>query len=293
VKGFVQKIQEIDNQQLLIQYSDGTGDIFDETLKLINRFDSRNIIKAHANYLIYAEGGLFDRKFGVFDFHKEEKIFETESFFSDFLFENLSYSSYDGLIYCRNIETGKVKWKLSLERYELHYISEEARDLNVSKYIGVYNEILYIKLGKELIIGLAINNGDEKFIYLYKKESLVLENLFLDTKNGSIFSLGPTAYIEIDLGNGREEFIDLTLQTEEHKVQTTNIGAWENNRIFFWEGGSNNRFGVFDRDLKKIISSWKLTESENLMPAIRGLSLSMNKVYILDHVNTLNVFEYQ
>lgn len=186
--------------------------------------------------------------------------------------------------------TGQPMWESDiLQRYGTYSINNEEHEMDIQKYIGIYEDCLYFKAGNKLILGVDVNTAKERFSYENNNEYILLDNLCLDNKNGVIFSIGRIDYFELNLKTGIAEITSLEDTVQEFKVETTRLGSWENNIIYFWEGRSNANFGLFDRNTKKIIKAQNLNVSA--YPAIRDLKHRNGNIYVLDGNNTLHIFE--
>ncbi len=192
---------------------------------------------------------------------------------------------------CRiNPDTGQPIWLLDLpENYGSYSINCENFPIDVQVYIGIYNNCIYIRAGNKLILGIDINNGEEKFSYEYCGENVLLDNLRLDIKKGVIFSIGRTNYFELNLLTKVADILSIEETVKRNNVETTRLGAWKSNKVYFWEGGSNSKFGLFDRETKEIIFVHNLNVS--VYPAIKDIKHGHGKIYVLDGNNSLHIFE--
>lgn len=185
-----------------------------------------------------------------------------------------------------NPNTGQPLWQLDLpEKYGTYSINGEDAPVDVQGYIGVYSGCLYIKAGNKLILGIDVISGEERFCFEYVGERVLLDNLRLDMSKGVIFSIGSMEYFELDLSSHQSEVAPIKVSD----VETTKLGSWENNIVYFWEGGANSNFGLFDRDSKEV----KVVQNLNVSgyPAIKDIKHSKGKVYVLDGNNSLHIFQ--
>lgn len=286
----IQKIFELDHENLILVKSNGKGILLNKRTNNFNLIDLENVSFVHDHYIIYYIGGLFDRTFGVYDLSSKKINFETKFVFGKYYYENLAIIDIQGNIYCREMECGNLCWEFSLLSFGSYYVNGEERQMDVQKYIGVNNGILYIKAGANLILGIEVSSGEEVFNFQYKFDTLVLDNLCLDHNFGVIFSIGPTSYFELNLKTNHFELHDLTMETQRHKVETSRLGSWYSNFIFFWEGNINNRFGIFNKISREIIWVGVLENVEGKYPAIKDVKYCQNKLFVLDYFDSLHIF---
>ena len=110
----------------------------------------------------------------------------------------------------------------------------------------------------------------------------------LDAVNGIIFSIGRKNYFELNLSTQIASLSDHFEQTKEFGVETTKLGGWEGDLIYFWEGSINNKFGVFSRSSRSIIYVQAVKEAEGILIDVK---YGQNKLYIHDRNACLHIFD--
>ena len=120
-----------------------------------------------------------------------------------------------------------------------------------------------------------------------------MPDTFLDEEKGIIFSLNLHFYIEYDLNSNKNHFDSYSFKSSSDKngLHLNHIGGYDTENIYAYEGSKNNRFAVFSREKKEIIWSEEIPEAKDKFPAIRNLQYGAGKLYVLDHYNTLHIFE--
>lgn len=173
----------------------------------------------------------------------------------------------------------------------------------VIKFLGVYKNELWLVLNSGLL-ALNIETGTETR-YIKEGKMVVGEpffedfkgylgyDTFLDEEKGIIFSLNLHFYIEYDLNSNKNHFDSYSFKASSKKngLHLNHIGGYDAENIYAYEGSDNNRFAIFSREKKEIIWSEKIPEAEDKFPAIRDLQYGAEKIYVLDHYNTLHIFE--
>lgn len=188
-------------------------------------------------------------------------------------------------------QTGLNIWEYDLSKLGKYEINGELKDMDLHEYIGIYKNCLYIKAGISIILGLNINTGQIEFKSNYQEDFLVLNNLRLDELGNCIFSIGARHYIEFNLESSEYALFDLTTQTLEHQVETTRLAGWDNDKIYFWEGSLNNKFGEFSRKEINIKWSKSIDEVDGKFPAIKDIKYGKDKLYVNDHNNKLHIYK--
>lgn len=117
----------------------------------------------------------------------------------------------------------------------------------------------------------------------------------LDPENEVIFGLYHNQFWELDLSDPINNYRAWNIQYEidKHGVCCANNQIkWDGkSKLYFFEGGDNNRFGCFDRHEKQIIWSKGITDVKGKFPAIRKLEVHDDNVYVLDNRNVLHFFK--
>lgn len=173
----------------------------------------------------------------------------------------------------------------------------------VIKFLGVYKNELWLVLNSGLL-ALNIETGTETR-YIKEGKMAVGEpffedfkgyfgyDTFLDEEKGIIFSLNLHFYIEYDLNSNKNHFDSYSFKdsSEKNGLHLNQIGGYDAENIYAYEGSKNNRFAIFSREKKEIIWSEEIPETQDKFPAIRDLQYGAGKIYVLDHYNTLHIFE--
>jgi hypothetical protein len=210
-------------------------------------------------------------------------------------------------------DTGTLLWRYTLPA---HYdfmrktfrsdpeVKERAKILQI---IGTYQGVLWLSVQSDQVnlLGLDAKTGEERHqilrpsvipLGLSAEEAEKLPFFFylssqLDEENGAIFGVLNYCYGEVHLNAPQPEYrlYDIRESCEEHRMMMNKFGAWEGDRIYFWDGTSINRFGVFSRAAKEIIWSGQIEEAA----AIRNVDYAQGKLYVLDHHHTLHIFQVE
>jgi len=237
---------------------------------------------------------------------KDNSINELEKgfkiIFKDFVIGNLS-----NVLYAISLQTEKELWNHTLpEKYNWKSGLGNKHERQFDKVIGVYNEKLFVVLNSGIIQIIDVNNGrliDELIHAKNQNEILPIEkgfervNIFncysVFDNQGKIFGTKSKYYWEIDITNHEFLLYDCTETCNEHQMELDKIAGFEGDEVYFYDGGSNNKFGVFSRSKKEIIWSSEIEETKGLFPAIRDMQYANNKIFVLDLHNTLHIFEQE
>lgn len=235
-------------------------------------------------------------------------------------FNNLNFSNEYIYIYIgndKNLNSYLLSEKKNLWHYDLgtkyNYFKEADYQgeppvevqAEVIKFLGVYKNELWLVLNSGLL-ALNIETGTETR-YIKEGKMAVGEpffedfkgyfgyDTFLDEEKGIIFSLNLHFYIEYDLNSNKNHFDSYSFKasSEKNGLHLNQIGGYDTENIYAYEGSDNNRFAIFSREKKEIIWSEEIPESKDKFPAIRNLQYGAGKIYVLDHYNTLHIFEQE
>lgn len=220
------------------------------------------------------------------------------------VFENV-ITSYETIF--PNIQ---MLWRFNLEKkynweQRADYIDEPAveKQAEVIKFLGGYKNELWLILNNGALLALNIETGKETR-YIKEGKMIIGESDFedfkgnfgydtiLDKENGLIFNLSRYFYIEFNLNSNKEYFNSYSFKESSinHKLNLNYIGGYDTESIFAYEGSDNNCFAVFSRQKKEIVLSKEIKEVKNKFPAIRDMKYAAGKIYVLDHNNTLHLF---
>ncbi|MFJ1474022.1 hypothetical protein ACILE9_07125 [Capnocytophaga cynodegmi] len=308
-----QKFENIKKQNEVLSFGEhiitkdiisGNSNIIDIKNNIVNglfKIDAVNY-----PYFTFYEYDESDKE-GVFDYSCQKILFETKDWIGRNIIENYIFT--DDLI-CRDIKTGNVLWQRDLGiKYnyfkEADYQGEPPVEVQakVIKFLGVYKDELWLVLNSGLL-ALDIKTGKETR-YIKEGKMAFGEPFFedfkgyfgydtvLDEEKGIIFNLNLHFYIEYDLNSNKNYFDSYSFKESSQKngLVLNYIGGYDAENIYAYEGSKNNRFAIFSRDKKEIISSGEILEAKDKFPAIRDLQYGAGKLYVLDHYNTLHVFE--
>ncbi|WP_222844152.1 hypothetical protein [Saccharicrinis aurantiacus] len=241
--------------------------------------------------LFYKRGPL--KLSGVYSFLVNSVLFETEEDLGRDIFEDKIYNDPNNIITCRQVETGKLDWEFPLSVYGTYFQNGEDHPMNLRKFLGIYEGVLYIRAGVRLLLGINVSSGKEVFKFTHGKELGGAMFIELDSEKGCIFSLNSTKYNEIDLKTNALSQYDIEEDIEKNKVNVSMLGSCEGGLISFYEGVDCNRFAVFSREEKKIVWTGEIEEVKDMFPAIIGMKHSGNKLYVHDIMKTLHIFELE
>ncbi len=248
----------------------------------------------HKEILLYATYNESYTKMNVFavNFVTQKELWSMEDGIGQIYFEkdNL-FGHINSSITKYNQQDGTKLWDVNLHNYGSYSINGESKKIDLQEFIGIHNSLLYIKAGSNLILGINLVSGQIEFECKYYQDYLVLDNLRIDKIKNCIFSIGPRHYIEFDLANSIFELTDLTEQITKYQIETTRLGGWDRNQLYFWEGSTNNKFGEFSRQNKKINWCKTIDEIEGEFPAIKSVNYGKGKLYINDFRNKLHIYE--
>lgn len=207
-----------------------------------------------------------------------------------------------------NVDTSPL-WTFNLESLgAIVTDSNETKPIEVRQFIGVHENTLWLYLSCEWLLAIDINTGDQKTIiksinrnnlvgdineYLEEKDELrILNTKFtLDESKGLIHGLIYDKYYQIDLTEKLPipKLFGLQAQFSEAGV---NPGSIDRRYclvkdVIYFAAYEQGRFGILNTQTKEIVYfSKQFTEHR-----LKDIQVADNKVYVLDHNNTLHIFE--
>ena len=213
------------------------------------------------------------------------------------------------------IYTGQFLWEFSLSLLGKHKnpYTDEEKDFEVRRLIGIYNNIFWVFLNAKGFIGLDIETGELKYrIPEYHQaigktstssyddsKGFFRSDYLLNSEKGKILGLAVDVFIEIDLTQEPPFVTQYGLQEEfeKYNIKKANDTAEDfvvqDNLLYFYLA-EQLRFGILDINTKEIIyvsEPIAVVERDDCFTQLKDLKVSENKVYILDSNNTLHIFE--
>lgn len=201
--------------------------------------------------------------------------------------------------------TGKKLWQFSLSSFPKYPGLD--KDVEVRKFMGVYNGILWVGLTNWMIVGIDVETGIEVHRILYPAIELpIAQKLrikkgirriphglsfgFLDDKVGKIIHIYEAFYFELDLTTQQIKHQDLAGQLQGTKPHgMANMKCFDDKYMYYIDG-PNCSVGVVNRENLQVIWQHDFKAEYNTNPI--ELKHSENgDLYILDSENTLRVFE--
>ena len=257
-----------------------------------------------------------DKKTAVFDIKNNEfhyvlnfRIFKFLEWKKKYFLKNKN--NIQGIEIC----TGQFLWEFSLSLLGKHKnpYTDEEKDFEVRRLIGIYNNILWVFLNAKGFIGLDIETGKLKYripefhqaigktiTSSYEdRKGFFRSDYLLDNEKGKIFGMAMDVFIEIDLTQEPPFVTQYGLQEEfeKYNIKKANdtAGSYvvQDNLLYFYLA-EKLRFGILDINTKEIIyvsEPIAVVERDDSFTRLRDLKVSENKVYILDSNHTLHIFE--
>ena len=299
--------------------------IFDENLELVEEGEDKVFLYLSNDYLEtqysneYLEDitAIIDRKENLIVLGEIDKF--SISFFQMgvYIYVYKKNKIYDDVMSIRafSIQKKEHLWEFSLSLLGKHKnpYTDEEKDFEVRRLIGIYNNIFFVFLNAEGFIGLDIETGELKYrIREYHQaigktstssyedsKGFFRSDYLLDNEKGKILGLAVDVFIEIDLTQEPPFVTQYGLQEEfeKYNIKKANdtAGSYvvQDNLLYFYLA-EKLKFGILDINTKEIIyisEPIAVGERDDSFTRLRDLKVSENKVYILDSNHTLHIFE--
>ncbi|GAB3715609.1 hypothetical protein GCM10027592_56310 [Spirosoma flavus] len=250
----------------------------------------------------------------VYDIQKEEYLWKIEDRKDLFIANNITYAFRFNQIESFYIENSFQIWEYTIPegKYDWHQKSPYEYQVprlikaEIKRVIGSYQGTVWISLNSGRLLGLDEQTGSLKLDlptpinlsnYLPEAETpfWIAQNTYLDNEKGKLFGVYNHYYWELDLKNPTANYFlyDAKESCQQHQILMNFLGVWDQDEIYFWEGSINNKVGIFNRATKQVIWSTTIEEVVGKFPAIRKVEYVDKRLYVLDHNNSLHIFERQ
>ena len=183
---------------------------------------------------------------------------------------------------------GELIWRFPINGTFLNY-NRSVRDIRVQRVLGVYNDLLWIILANEDLIGVDIVYGKE--VYSFKAG----RHIQLDTNLGEIVGCLNNMLYRIDLNEEKlmGVNVDFSSSALQHDIQADykiNGMTFDNEYIYFSDM-MRGKIGLLDRTTVEVIEVMDLKLDLNSIDNIEDLRVHGNKLYALDWRHVVHEIE--
>lgn len=230
-------------------------------------------------------------------FHKYVFDLKTSSILNEiksepaFKYSNFEIYQFDITLKSLSLLTGEYEWEIDLSEYgEIRSVLAAVQDnlwVLANDYKNNRHSLLRLDAnsGRVMqVLGEGLKLSDAHVQYIEEKQTL----LSLKSSISSVPS--PSTLIEIDAKTGevlRNVKVDSVLEPN------LKVGLWQyhNNQLFFTANTTmmtTTHIGVLDYDTLELL--W-YTEVPDRKGLLKDIQVSTDKIYVLDQVGTLHIFE--
>jgi hypothetical protein len=321
----VENIFKLDNKISRMLHCDGVLFLFDKDNNLYS-YSGSEFLSLENEIGIFPRLPLFsnfalarkrfvnrDYKYFIYNLLKREVAFEIPHSI-DFFGNGTAYLLKDNKFLSFKILENELKdyWEFNFESLPKYY-SRSFEDYvidNVNRFVGCYNQILWIELNSSKLIGLDIQTGEliyEIFEPKYiGKDANGMEMIFnlgsvlnLDSENGLLIGLWDSYYLEYDLNSNSPYLKKIDLKNQfldfhPFAFDMKDIGFLQfNNSFIVGYDKMEGKFCVFDRETKNINSKVKLDFGDRKWGGAKILTslVCENYVFIGDCYGTIRIFQ--
>lgn len=215
-------------------------------------------------------------------------------------------------LFSYEIFTGNPLWHYTLPEgvYDFEDIIRTNHKGEIYRIIGQFNDVLWIAINNGYLLGLNVNDGNlvyelavpNNFSEFYPKESTRFNANYsqLDEAEGKLFGISQNYYWEIDLQDPPNNYILYNIQTtcDAKNVVSKNIQyqTWQQDEIIFeeWSFAQDPAYvGIFNRKTRQITWSSRELGEEGVFKGINKAEYQGNRLYVLDKISTLHIFEQE
>jgi len=235
------------------------------------------------------------------------RIFVTEKYL--FCMPDFAYLAHH-ILYCIHKISGEMVWQheedIEVPLVELDRILPK----KIRKILGVYNEELLLGIDENNFIALDIHTGELKYKWenlmgkeLYRgkeiERPLYSRSVLLDEDNGKMIGIASNIYWEIDLDSRDVKYWDMSKEFEKHNIrwiikeETIKHG----DHIFFKSENSVDgrhlgyKIGAYNCNTRNVDWIYDFHPEGIDLWGTPEISIHNDKLYVLDHIGTLHVFQ--
>lgn len=176
----------------------------------------------------------------------------------------------------------------------------EKTEGKVTKIIGIHNDILWVGITNNTLMGFQTFDGSVRFhlrdISGFEPKGLpsAIPNTYsmqLDHVRNKIIGFQWEFYWEVDCESGKISLTDMTnsFQKEEIRGEVPDF-AYDGNYIYFLQH-TPGKLGVFDTTKKMLVWQYALGQTSKDEGVPKEITLSGDQLYVLDTNGKLQVFE--
>lgn len=232
--------------------------------------------------LLKSENGLFDYENNIF-------LGLHNNFFPTFINENYIFGKANNCILRYDIEAN-VLWEFLISNVANFTQFNEIKQTELLQYYGVYNNILWLQLNGDRLLGLNVDTGEQ--VHLIDNVSKGVGDNYLDVNLGIIKILAGHYYYEFDL-NTLVTSKKILLDPEEKWFIRSCTFYKNDTNIYFcghfdnWE--RTNAFGIYDSERNAIV--WHQINGEHGVNYYNPPQANSNVFGILDNKGLLTLFD--
>jgi outer membrane protein assembly factor BamB len=198
-----------------------------------------------------------------------------------------------------DIDSGEEKWSHDISEYspwiDFH---GKRKDVEVSKFLGVFREDLWVALNNGKILILNVQTGERKHVignphFSYPFEKNVFpstDDMVMDNKNSRVVGLFMHSHWEVDLETFNVNHVYLEDHFDEFKIHSSGVSAIDDAFIYFVDK-DNGKVGVFNRGTHRLAWQYAFPQPGDLQTFPLSLQKHGDTIYVLDSDDTLHIFK--
>jgi hypothetical protein len=214
-----------------------------------------------------------------------------------------------------NITKSELEWRYDISEVgKFPTLYDGFREAEVSQFIAVFGDILFVLLGNGKVIGLNIETG-ECLIELNNCDNAHCHNVqvplladgykrqpqikyFIDVTQSVIRGISYDSYCAISLAvkTPHFEFWGLSDQLSQYGLKEIawSRAVYKDRCIYFFDANAH-QWGIFETLTKQIV--WVsdkiqgVVDTEDAWGQLKEIQVDGNKVYVLDSLNRLHIYE--
>jgi len=284
------EMSSFEEKKIAILYANGRCNILEQDLRI-----EELPLKCHTSQVLDWKIATYTYDFeilasisNVYDIKRKRKLLENGLVGNSILAGNLLVSYGQDYLSAKSITDNKIDWNFSLNNFPkyLNWTEESTRP-KVEQILGVFNELLWVHLGYNLLLSFEIKNGLLKNYF----DTIPKGNgkIHLDKVNGNLKILSGFDYYEFNLNSLKLKQTKVSNSISFHKSKYYE----SDNNLYFCATEINssfpNIFGIFDTEEKVI--TWSKVAKEKEQFFFFPPQSNNKTIAIKDSKNTVYVYE--
>ncbi len=201
----------------------------------------------------------------------------------------LSISSNERSIFLLHLQTGYKMWTVDMTELGRHISWGEEKEGNIIKYLGVFDQIVWLSISGNKVIGVDILTGAIRHQVEDLPEPYSMQ---IDHRQGKIIGMRKDKLWEIPLDNPTVIMHDLTDEFKALQLETT-IGFVFDDDHYYFTDHCKGYVCAIDKGSKKLVWTYRFehVDPRNWNTALRKIHYANEHLYVPDKRGDLYIMK--